>query len=73
MAQVKITVCKEEVIDIPEEVMQDLLLQPKSEEEHNRWVAAGTTVEAIVGMKFAYQGTGLRSVATLDGEMLAEA
>lgn len=73
MAQVKITICKEEIINIPEEVMQDLLLQPTSEEEHNRWVAAGAAVEKIVGMRFAYEGTGLRSVATLEGEMLAEA
>ena len=73
MAQVRITVCKEEVIEIPDNVYQNLLLQPKSEEEHNKWLAAGEAVEKIVGVKFAYQGTGLRSIATLDGEMLSEA
>jgi hypothetical protein len=73
MIQVKVTICKEEIIEIPEKVYQDLYLCPKSEEEHNRWLAAGKAVEEIVGMPFAYQGTGLRTIATLDGEILSEA
>ena len=73
MVQVKVIVCKEEVIEIPDEVYQDLYLCPRSEEEHNRWLAAGKAVEKIVGLPFAYEGTGLRKIATLDGEILSEA
>lgn len=73
MVKVKITVCKEEVIEIPDEVYQGLQLCPRSEEEHNKWLAAGKAVEQIVGLPFAYEGTGLREIATLDGEILSQA
>ena len=73
MVKVKVIVCKEEIIEIPEEVYQDLYLCPKSEEEHNRWLAAGKAVEKIVGLPFAYEGTGLREITTLDGEILSQA
>ena len=73
MAKVIITIA--EVVEIPDEVYKDLLLQPTSMEEHERWCNASAAVaRQYANGKWAYtETTGLVNVKTLGGELLAEA
>lgn len=73
MAKVKVTICKEEIIEIPDEVYKDLSIDPRDEETNRKWVDAGNYVVEQLGVRWAYEGTGLRKIESLDGEIFAEA
>lgn len=76
MKKVKVLICTEKVVEIPDEVYNNLNMEIKSEEDHNKWEEAGAAMLSITGQKdWAYprDKAGLLRVTTLDGTILAEA
>ena len=73
MTKVRIVVEKVEEIEVPDEVYEILTKEHDTEEDRMKWMDAGNAVAEQIGMDWAYYGTGLRRIETLDGEILAEA
>ena len=76
MKKVKVLICTEKVVEIPDEVFNNLNMKVESEEDLNKWLEAGTAVLSITGQKdWAYprDKAELLRVTTLDGTILAEA
>ena len=76
MKKVKVLICTEKVMEIPDEVYNNLNMRIESKEDHDKWEEAGAYMLSATGQTdWAYprDKAGLLRVTTLDGTILAEA
>ncbi len=76
MKKVKVLICTEKVMEIPDEIYNNLNMRIENEEDHNKWEEAGAYMLSATGQTdWAYpiDKAGLLRVTTLDGTILAEA